>query len=159
MGTTKKIKIKQPKRQKDKGKEATAKTMQRNKHTHTSDKSKTRNTKSHQGSNHQLTTSSIISLFSLSLSLSQPQWLNFWLRAVEVPVNTGGCFQEHHVVLTICGASYIGPRNVGQLAMAGLGARGSLLKRASLRALAAYCTTSVLKIRVEAHGLTTNSSL
>ncbi len=37
------------------------------------------------------------------------------------------------------------PRNLGQLAMAGLGARGSLLKKAPLRALAAHRTTSVLK--------------
>ena len=65
---------------------------------------------------------------SLSLSLSQPgcvtQWLNCWLRAVEVPGSIpGGCFQEHPVVLTICGTSYIVTTKCRPVGQGGFGSK------------------------------------
>ena len=65
------------------------------------------------------------------------------------------------MVLTICGASYIVTTKCRPVVngQGGFGSKRVAPEEGSLRALAAHRTTSVLKIRVEAHGLTTNSSL
>ena len=65
---------------------------------------------------------------SFSLRVVAPgcvaQWLNCWLRAVEVPGSIpGGCFQEHPVVLTICGTSCIVTTKCRPVGQGGFGSK------------------------------------